>query len=79
MIRQGGCYMKKPHLTVAPVPNPRQPNNLMKTLLGCGQVREERPEKIASLAKAIRNNAYRLDCRKLADCLIASLLLGLLR
>jgi hypothetical protein len=71
--------MKKPHLTVAPVPNPRQPNNLMTTLLGRRQVREERQEKIASLSKAVKSNAYRIDCRKLADCLIAGLLLGLLR
>jgi hypothetical protein len=71
--------MKKPHLKVAPVPAPRQPNDLMKTLLGRRQVREERQERIASLSNVVKSNAYRIDCRKLADCLIAGLLLGLLR
>jgi hypothetical protein len=71
--------MKKPHLSMVQVPDRRQADGLMKTLLRSRQTPEERPEKIDSLTKAIRNNAYRLDCRKLADCLIAGLLLGLLK
>lgn len=71
--------MKKPHLTLVPVSDRRQTDGLKKTVLRSGQTTEERPEKIASLTKAIRNNTYRLDCRKLADCLIAGLLLGLLK
>ena len=71
--------MKKRHLNVAPVPASRQAKVLMKTLLGVRQDREERQKNIAPLSKAVRSNAYRIDCRKLADCLIAGLLLGLLR
>jgi hypothetical protein len=71
--------MKKPHLTLVQNSDRRQADGLMNTLLRPRLAPEERPEKIASLTKAIRNNAYRLDCRKLADCLIAGLLLGLLR
>ena len=71
--------MKKPHFPMALIPAPRQPNNLVTSLLARRQVREERQEKIASLSEAVKSNAYRLDCRKLADCLITSLLLGLLR
>lgn len=71
--------MKKPLFTVAPVPARRLSYVMIKTLLGYRQEREERQEKIESLSNAVQGNAYRLDCRKLADCLIASLVLGLLR
>ena len=71
--------MKKPRFTAAPAALLRQSNVLLQTFLSCGQVREERREKIACLSKAIRSNAYRVDCRKLTDCLIAGLLLGLIR
>ena len=68
--------MKK-MFSMAPVPVLRHPNILMKSLLGHRQAPEERQEKIQSLSRAVRANAYRIDCRKLADCLITSLLLGL--
>jgi anti-sigma28 factor (negative regulator of flagellin synthesis) len=64
---------------MAPVPALRHSNILMKTLLGHRQAPEDRQEKIQSLSNAVRSNSYRIDCRKLADCLITSLLLGLLR
>jgi hypothetical protein len=62
---------------MAPVPVPRRPNSLIKSLLGHRQVPEDRQEKIQSLSRAVRTNAYRIDCRKLADSLISSFLLGL--
>ncbi len=37
---------------------------------------EVRDDKVNSLAQAIRNKTYNIDTRKLADCLIVSLLLG---
>jgi len=64
---------------MAPVPALRHPNVLTKTLLGHRQALEDRQKKIQTLSCAVRGNAYRIDCRKLADCLISSLLLGLLR
>jgi anti-sigma28 factor (negative regulator of flagellin synthesis) len=71
--------MKKPNLTLVQHSDRRQADGPMETVLRSRPAPEARSEKIASLSKAIRNNAYRLDCRKLADCLIASLLLGLLK
>jgi anti-sigma28 factor (negative regulator of flagellin synthesis) len=71
--------MEKQYFGMARVSSCRQPQVVMKTLQGRCPDLDERQEKIQSLSKAIRNNAYRLDCRKLADCLIASLLLGLPR
>lgn len=68
--------MKKSHLTLVPKPNHQ---GMMKNSISGQQNPEGRQEKVISLARAIRNNAYRVDCRKLADCLIASMLLGLLR
>jgi anti-sigma28 factor (negative regulator of flagellin synthesis) len=68
--------MKK-MFSMAPVPALRHSNSLMKTLLGHRQAPEDRQEKIQSLSRAVRTNSYRIDCRKLADCLITSLLLGL--
>ena len=61
------------------LPARRHSNGLMKNLLASRREWEGRQEKIASLSKAVKSNTYRLDCRKLADCLIAGLLLGLLR
>lgn len=68
--------MKK-MFSIAPVPALRHSNVLMRSLLGHRQLPEDRQEKIQSLSRAVRTNAYRIDCRKLADCLIISLLLGL--
>lgn len=72
--------MKKPYLTLLQGSDRRQSTTgLMKTSRGSNPAPEDRHAEVASLAKAIHDNAYRLDCRKLADCLIASLLLGLLK
>jgi hypothetical protein len=71
--------MEKHCFGMARVSSCRQPQVVMKTLQGGRPDLDDRQEKIQSLSNAVRNNSYRLDCRKLADCLIASLLLGLLR
>ena len=52
---------------------------LLKALLRLRGLPEVREEKVRSLSRAIITNTYRIDCRKLADCLISSLLFGLLR
>ncbi len=57
----------------------RQLKILLKALLCIGNLPEVRQEKVRHLSRAIRTNTYRVDCRKLADCLITSLLFGLLR
>jgi anti-sigma28 factor (negative regulator of flagellin synthesis) len=57
----------------------RPPKRLLKTLWRSCQSSEARQEKIKSLSHTIHTNGYRIDCRKLADCLITSLLFGLLR
>gem|GEM_PF-6003608 len=57
----------------------RQLKILLKALLRLGREPEVRQEKVQSLSKAVRTKTYRVDCRKLADCLINSLLFGFLR
>lgn len=61
-----------------PVP-PKHRNIVMKALLHLRQIPEVRQDKVQPLRKAIRTNSYRIDYRKLADCLISSMLLGLLK
>jgi anti-sigma28 factor (negative regulator of flagellin synthesis) len=55
----------------------RQPKVLLRTLWRTRQAPEARQERIKTLAQAIHGNTYRMDCRKLADCLIAGLLMGI--
>ena len=74
-----GCHMEKQTIAIERVRSRRQLKILMKALLRLGQAPDVRQEKIQPLANAIRSNAYRIDCRKLADCLISSLMFGLLR
>jgi anti-sigma28 factor (negative regulator of flagellin synthesis) len=70
--------MAKPKLLLARVSSRHQSAILKKTCQCLGRTPEERQEKIQSLSHAIRSNSYRIDCRTLADCLIASLVFGIL-
>ncbi len=79
VTRQEGYYMEKQTIVIERASSRRQLKVLMKALLHLGQAPDVRQEKIQPLSNAIRTNAYRIDCRKLADCLITSLLFGLLR
>ncbi len=71
--------MKSKITNVAPPATQRQVKILLKALLRLGQAPEVRQEKVRTLSRALQTNGYRIDCRKLADCLITSLLFGLLR
>jgi hypothetical protein len=77
--RQEGYYMVKHNLVIKQVPAWYQPEVPSKKFQCFRGAPEDRQEKIESLTKAIRSNSYRIDYRKLADGLIASVLLGLLR
>lgn len=50
---------------------------ILKALFRVEPLPEVRHDKVNSLSQAIRTKTYRIDTRKLADCLIVSLLLGL--
>jgi anti-sigma28 factor (negative regulator of flagellin synthesis) len=67
---------KKP---VASPATERQLKILLKALLRLGSEPEVRREKVQALSQAVRTKTYQVDVRKLADCLINSLLFGLLR
>ncbi len=71
--------MEKQTIVIERTPTRRQLKVLMKALWRLRQAPEVRQEKIQPLSKAIRSNSYRVDCRKLADCLITSLLFSILR
>jgi hypothetical protein len=79
MNSKEGCPMEKQITVIEKAPSRRQPKLLLKALWRSRQTPEVRQEKIKSLANAIHTNTYRIDCRKLADCLITSLLLGFFR
>lgn len=76
---QEGWYMEKQTIIIEGATTRRQLKVLMKALRRLRQAPEVRQEKIHPISNAIRNNSYRIDCRKLADCLITSLMFGLLR
>ncbi len=71
--------MRAESTSVAPPATQRQLKILLKALLRLGRTPEVRQEKVRSLSRALQTNGYRIDCRKLADSLITSLLFGLLR
>lgn len=68
--------MKNQSLNPECLPTRRQLKVVLKALLRVRQSPELRSRKVKPLTAAVRTNTYRVDCRKLADCLIASLLLG---
>jgi anti-sigma28 factor (negative regulator of flagellin synthesis) len=78
VTRREGKYMKNQPTVIATTPPRQQLRVIMKAIMRLPQAPEVRQEKIQPLHNAIRANTYRIDCRKLADCLIASLVLGLL-
>lgn len=71
--------MEKQTFAAPTSPSRWQIKMLAKGLRRLRQAPEVRPEKIHLLSRAIRSNTYHVDSRKLADCLITSLLLGFLR
>ncbi|MGQ9921353.1 MAG: flagellar biosynthesis anti-sigma factor FlgM [Desulfobacca sp.] len=71
--------MKTENKQMPPPATQRQLKILLKALLHLGQTPDVRQEKVKKLSTALRTNGYRIDCRKLADSLITSLLFGLLR
>jgi hypothetical protein len=73
---QEGYYMKNQPLVIECTPTRRQLKVLLKAILRVRQAPEVRYHKLQPLTAAVGSNTYRVDCRKLADCLIASLLLG---
>lgn len=78
-LEQDGTSMKPESTHITPPATQRQVKILLKALLRLGQTPEVRQEKVRTLSRALRTNGYRIDCRKLADSLITSLLFGLLR
>jgi len=78
-LEQDGMTMKTESANMAPTATQHQVKILLKALLRLGQTPEVRQEKVRKLSQALRTNGYRVDCRKLADSLITSLLFGLLR
>jgi anti-sigma28 factor (negative regulator of flagellin synthesis) len=79
VTEQEGKYMENRAKVIEHTPPRQQLRVIMKAILRVRQAPEIRQEKIQPLHHAIRANTYRIDCRKLADCLIASLMFGLLR
>jgi hypothetical protein len=73
---QEGYCMKNQTIAIERPPTRRQLKVLLKALLRVRQAPELRSHKLQPLTATVRTNTYRVDCRKLADCLIASLLLG---
>jgi hypothetical protein len=71
--------MEKKITFIETAPPRRQPKVLLQAFWRPRRAPEDGPEKMQSLVQAVQTNTYRIDCRKLADCLIASLLMGLLR
>ena len=69
--------MATEHLEAVPCTHRLNVRVLLKALMRLGQSPRVRQYRISSLTKAVRQNRYRIDCRKLADCLIAALLFGL--
>lgn len=78
-ICRQGPDMDKVKRFLQPAVHPRHRNIVIKALLHLRQAPDLRQDKVQPLSKAIRTSTYRIDYRKLADCLISSMLLGLLK
>jgi hypothetical protein len=76
--KKGRLVQKKKDL-LEKAPPGKQTKVFLKALRRPCQAPEGGPEKMQSLSHAVHTNTYRIDCRKLADCLIAGLLMGFLR
>jgi hypothetical protein len=76
--KEGYLVQKKINL-LEKAPPQKQTKVFLKAIRRPCQAPEGGPDKIKSLSYAVHTNTYRIDCRKLADCLIASLLMGFLR
>ncbi|WP_041283976.1 flagellar biosynthesis anti-sigma factor FlgM [Desulfobacca acetoxidans] len=68
--------MKSLNITITSTHLSCQANLLGKAFHRLRQVPDIRPEKIGPIAAAVHSNSYPLDCRKIADRLIAGLILG---
>ena len=71
--------MRKERSSSAPPEIQRQLKLLLKAFLRLGRTPEIRQERVRSISQEVRKKSYRIDCRKLADCIITGLLFGLLR